>query len=120
MVAKMAKARKAFVKAYVTWSGHINNEFQYTKNVEKSKKVVDRNIQEVRRTAAALNTACEEEINRLEKEIDEVKTMQYHLPEFSYFPKTHYMSLLKETFPEIEEGEEKYSDRYLDRKYGDA
>ncbi len=114
----LEKTRKAFVKAYVNYQGHINHEFQHAKNLEQSKKVVDRNIQEVRKTADTFDKACEEKIKRLEKEIDQVKVMQHHLGEFSYFPKTHYMSLLKETFQEIEKGEQKYSDRYYDRKYG--
>ena len=115
----LERARKAFVKAYVAYDGHTNCEYQYSKNLEKSEAVRQRNIQAVRKAAKELNEECENEIERLQKRIDEIKLMQYHLPEFSYFPKTHYMSLLKETFPEITKGLDDYADRYLNKKYGE-
>lgn len=115
---ELAKARKAFVKAYVTYEGHTNWEFQCSKNRALSDKVRERNIQEVRRTANILNSECEREIEILEKRVDELKAHKSLLRPFSYFPK-NFTSFIEEYFPEIETGAKKYERRYLDRKYGD-
>ena len=113
----LKKAQKAFTRAYITYEGHINWEFQYSKNLEKSKKVVDRNIEAVRTTARAFEELCGNELELLEKKMDEIKGLRHYLQEMRYFPKNLYSFGLRETFPEIEKGTDAYGDKYLDRKY---
>jgi len=113
---ELKKARKEFVNAYITAQGHINWEFQYSRNRAKSTEVAERNTAEVRKNVAKLNDVCDKRMAELKEQIDEITMMKHRLREMSYYPKTSSYGL-EDSFPEIEKGLDKYGDRYLDRKY---
>ena len=112
----LKKARKAFTNAYIQSQGHINWEFQYSKNRDKSTKVAERNTAEVRRTAATLTEVCDKRMAELKEEISKMEMIKYHLREMQYYPKITAYGI-ETVFPEILEGVDQYGNRYLDRKY---
>jgi uncharacterized protein YeaO (DUF488 family) len=114
---ELKKAIRGYIKSFIKYGGHLNNEFQEAKNRKASEKVLDRNKKDVINRARELSEIIESETDLLEKKLDHLRAIKNYLRSVSISPQPYYVYSSLDPFPEIEKGIDEYQDRYLDRKW---